>query len=287
MEVLLKFGSVLRGISTLITVDTPSGQSQGTGFFYQEPGSDPPAEDQEWPDRLWVVTNRHVVLPETRNQATLPNSFTFHLRRLKDGKVEWDPVVLNQQKLLSRLKLHPDSSVDVAIVDVLDLVTERIQNRGDYLTWYGVSEDQLPDNKQDISVDVTDDALVVGYPLGFYDEHNMFPIVKSGIIVSNWGDYFDGQPCFLIDAKLFPGSSGSIVISKPKDINMGNDEQGFWLSDDKEFAFLGIYSGEPYLQSTPIELDDMTIIRKSGFDVGTVWYASLVGAIVKGGVRYK
>ena len=26
---------------------------------------------------------------------------------------------------------------------------------------------------------------------------------------------FDGKPIFLIDAKLFPGSSGSIVITKP------------------------------------------------------------------------
>lgn len=278
---------MLRGISTLITVDTPSIQTQGTGFFYQEPGSANLAEDEEWPDQLYVVTNRHVVLPEVEGSEVLPSSFTFYLRRLEDGEVEWAPVVLDQRELIDRLKLHPDPSVDVAVVDVLNLMRDQIMAQGDYLKWYGISEKQLPGEKG-LSVEVTDDALVIGYPREFYDEHNLFPIVKSGIIASNWGDFLDGQPYFLIDAKLFPGSSGSIVISKPKDIRMTEEEGGdvVNLSDDKEFAFLGIYSGDPYWQEKPIELDDMTIIRKLGFDVGIVWYAQLVGATITDGVPY-
>ncbi len=283
----MSFGAVLRGISTLITVDTPSIQTQGTGFFYQEPGSANLAEDEEWPDQLYVVTNRHVVLPEVEGSEVLPSSFTFYLRRLEDGEVEWAPVVLDQRELIDRLKLHPDPSVDVAVVDVLNLMRDQIMAQGDYLKWYGISEKQLPGEKG-LSVEVTDDALVIGYPREFYDEHNLFPIVKSGIIASNWGDFLDGQPYFLIDAKLFPGSSGSIVISKPKDIRMTEEEGGdvVNLSDDKEFAFLGIYSGDPYWQEKPIELDDMTIIRKLGFDVGIVWYAQLVGATITDGVPY-
>lgn len=281
----MEFDSVIGGISTLVTADVPSGQSQGTGFFYQDPGSERLAEGNDWPNHLWVVTNRHVVLPEIEGHETVPDSFTFRLRHLDNGKPEWDPITLNQHELLSRLKLHPDPSVDVAIVDVLDLVHERVMNRGDYLKWYGVSKKQLPKEK-DLSVEVTDDALVVGYPRGFYDEFNVFPIVKSGIIASRWGAFFNGMPFFLIDAKLFPGSSGSIVVSKPKDVNMGVEEDDLWFSTEKDFAFLGIFSGEPLQEHTPIELDDITIIRKSGFNVGVVWYADLVEATVKSGVPF-
>ncbi len=150
-------------------VNTPFGSRGGTSFFYQEPGLDNFADNEQWRNinRLWVVTNRHVALPKIRGQEVLPDSFTFHLRHVTaTGELEWDPVVLDQPELLSRLKLHPDPRVDVAIVEVLDLVRDKVQSRGDYLAWYGISEEQLPDNKG-ISVDITDDALVVGYPRGF------------------------------------------------------------------------------------------------------------------------
>jgi len=45
---------------------------------------------------------------------------------------------------------------------------------------------------------------------------------------------------------------------------------------EKQFAFLGIFSGEPFRQEEPLEFDDMTIVRRTGFNVGIVWYGHLV-----------
>ncbi len=281
----LKTDDALHGISTLLTTNTPFGQGQGTGFFYQELGA-ADTNDPQWRsiDRVWLVTNRHVMLPRFGGQEHLPDSFTFHLRRLAaNGRIEWDPVVLDQRELLSRLKLHPDSTVDVAIIEVLDLLKDRINSGGDYLQWYGVSEDQFP-GKNNISVEVADDATVVGYPRGYYDVYNVFPIVKSGVVASRWGAFFNGQPYFLIDAKLFPGSSGSIVITKPRDLVVAGGQVMY--AEEKQFAFLGIFSGEPFQQHTPIELDDVTIIRKQGFNLGIVWYGELVKATTTDGVPY-
>jgi len=146
--------------------------------------------------------------------------------------------------------------------------------------WTAVMEENLP-GKNKINVEVSDEAISIGYPKGFYDELNLFPIVKSGIIASRWGAYFNGNPYFLIDAKLFPGSSGSLVISRP--INQIMEGGKIFTSKEKQFAFLGVYSGEPFRQSTPLEFDDMTIIRKEGFNVGIVWYSHLVVEIVKNG----
>ena len=122
-------------------------------------------------------------------------------------------------------------------------------------------------------------------PRGFYDELNKFPILKSGKLASRHGLNFNGNPYFLIDSKLFPGSSGSVVISEPTDFVLENGN--ILHSSEKQFAFLGIYSGEPFQQSQPIELDDMTIIRKSGFNVGIVWYGYLVEEILQASITYE
>jgi hypothetical protein len=55
-------------------------------------------------------------------------------------------------------------------------------------------------------------------------------------------------------------------------------------SHEKQYAFLGIFSGAPYYQEHPIDLDDITIIRKLGFDIGVVWYGHLVEEIIKNGI---
>ena len=66
--------------------------------------------------------------------------------------------------------------------------------------------------------------------------------MKSGIIASAWGYNFNGLPIFQIDAQLFPGSSGGLVISKPTNIAMIDGNLKY--NKIKQFVFLGVYSGE-------------------------------------------
>ncbi|MCR6663790.1 serine protease [Pseudoxanthomonas sp. GW2] len=273
----------IHGISTLIQVQTATGGSQGTGFFYQQLSPRDPSKDGQWRkvEDAWLITNRHVLLPQSSAGESIPTSLTFHLRKMVDGSIVWEPITLDQSSLISRARLHANPDVDVCAIRVLDLISDRIKSGETYLNWYGVSSDNLAGNNK-INPHVASDAVVVGYPRGFYDHVNVFPIVKSGIIASRWGANFQGQPYFLIDAKLFPGSSGSIVISKPTDLVV--EDGKFFHAKEKQFAFLGIFSGEPYQSHSPIEFDDLTIIRKSGFNVGIVWYGHLVDEILTSGV---
>lgn len=273
----------IHGISTLIQVQTASGTSQGTGFFYQQLAPKDPSKEGQWRAIVdaWLITNRHVLLPQPATGSLLPTSLTFHLRKVVNGSVVWEPITLDQDALLARVKLHANPDVDVCAIRVLDLLTEKLKSGEQYLPWYGVSNENLAGQNK-INPHVASDAVVVGYPRGFYDHVNVFPIVKSGIIASRWGANFQGQPYFLIDAKLFPGSSGSIVISKPSDVVVENGQ--IFHSKEKQFAFLGVFSGEPYQSHNPIEFDDLTIIRKSGFNVGIVWYGYLVDEILTAGV---
>ena len=257
---------------------------QATGFFYEVLAAEDPKIKKGyyyWREvkDTWIVSNRHVFLPKIEGKESIPDLITFYMRKNVDGGLQWDIFTLKREDIKQRLKLHADPTFDIAILRIGDLSPKRIQGQNNW--WSAVSLDCLPHNCN-IPVQVADDVIIIGYPRGFYDTHNLFPIVKSGIIASGWGLHFQNKPVFLIDAKLFPGSSGSVVLSKPTySIVTDGPIAG---SKEAQFAFLGVYSGEPYLHEEPIDLDDITITRKYSFNLGTVWYAELVVDIVNKGI---
>ena len=282
----MKVDDAFHGITTLVGVTTPEGSAQATGFYYQRLTTADPTKDSQWRqvEKTWLVTNRHVALPRVRGVEAAPSTFAFHLRRVDGTELRWDPITLDCDELLSRARFHPNPDVDVCVIEVLDLLTEKIKDQAArYQAWFAMHTDQLP-GKNNITVEVADEAVVIGYPRGFYDHVHLFPIVKAGIIASRWGAPFQGKPYFLIDAKLFPGSSGSIVVSKPQSLAIVDGR--IMYAAERQFAFLGIYSGEPFLQETPLEFEDMTIVRRSGFNVGIVWYGHLVDEIIDSGVPF-
>ena len=276
-------------ISTIIQTDYTNQSSQGTGFFYQVLGEEKNDGDNGdkkgvWRDikELWLITNKHVVCKTDINgNITLPERLSFNLRKIDGSNVKWHSIHLSKTELQQRVKIHTNTNVDIAAISILDLVNNAIADTSNNIIGFSaVSEENLP-GKNMIDVEVCDDAVTIGYPKGFYDTLNLFPIVKSGIIASRWGANFNGLPYVLIDAKLFPGSSGSLVISKP--INQLISNNKIFTSTEKQFAFLGVYSGEPFRQSTPIEFDDFTIVRKDGFNLGVVWYSYLIPEILNTG----
>jgi len=74
-----------------------------------------------------------------------------------------------------------------------------------------------------------EDIVFVGYPKGLHDTKNLLPIIRRGITASPlWNDY-EGRGVFLIDAEVFPGSSGSPVFvlnegaySTPQGLSIGS-----------------------------------------------------------------
>ncbi|MBI5466031.1 MAG: trypsin-like peptidase domain-containing protein [Candidatus Kerfeldbacteria bacterium] len=54
--------------------------------------------------------------------------------------------------------------------------------------------------------------IFVGYPKGFFDDLNFLPVARCGSIASIPAVDFRGKKQLLIDAQVFPGSSGSPVF---------------------------------------------------------------------------
>ena len=272
----------LHAVSTIINTAAAGFSGQGTGFFYarQAPrtGSEP-----EWVEisDLSLVTNRHVLIPKHGGVERSPDSINFGFRTVDRSGMKWDEVKLSKDEISDVAKFHPDKSVDVALLSISEILTTRAITDGNYAAPFFLGPEMFA-GKNNIEVEASDDVLVVGYPKGFYDRVNLFPIIKSGIIATKWGVGFEGNPQFLIDAKLFPGSSGSVVLSKPVDMVIKDGK--LMTNKDKQFALLGVFSGEPVLEETPVQLGELTITRKSGFDLGTVWYAELIEERLDNGV---
>ncbi len=264
--------------------------SQGSGFFYTELAKEPtgPINEEKqlgWYQVMgtWLVTNRHVVFPRIddpitgQKKETVPDSFTFNFKEIVGDEIKWIPVTLTQNELLKRSLLHSDNSVDVVAIMVDDLATSLLVSNAhpNMISTGKVTDRDLP-SASPLIIEATSDVVICSYPHGFYDTVNKYPIVKSGIIASSWGKPFNGTRTFLVDANLFPGSSGGLVLSKPTDIARINGK--VMHSEFKQYVFLGVYSGQyNYIGKNP----DGSL-KVESYGLGIVWYSDLVHEIVNG-----
>jgi hypothetical protein len=185
---------------------------EATGFFYKKR------------DKLYLITNKHVVFHKKRNierymdvlriyPPIIGMQLTLQLRE-KDGRPLW--------------KKHSDEKTDVIALEIpkerIKEIKERNGPRVELLSDDEKSfsatafseKDFLPEEFPTQKIPLALMALVLGYPLGFHDEKNPYPIVRSATVATHPRYEFLGEECFLIDATLHEGMSGSPVVSHPE-----------------------------------------------------------------------
>lgn len=215
---------------------------QGTGFLLvrrddegtEEPGKKPcrgiddTKEDPKTvPCRILLVTNKHV-LPAVGEIASVfmrVNSFSETSKRVTEIEIH----VFDEIGRYSRsVKLHP-GGYDIAVVDVTrDLEQNHLTNFSILRTSDLAVHSNPPANMRALPAVLGNAVFILGYPSGIYDPRNAYPILRSGIIATDPHNSFQfnaqlrekyGFPAdikgFLIDAAIFPGSSGSLVLRKP------------------------------------------------------------------------
>jgi hypothetical protein len=252
---------MLFGMTTPIYINYASTVT-GSGFFFKEsPHSN---KRRKIFEDIWLVTNRHVLFGNDLSRPGKLLEIRFKTRKkLLNGLPSWNILKIDRKELKRRIRVSSYIDEDVAVVKITDKVTEHHPDIDRGYGFFAVGEALLPE-KAPVSwppVEAGDDVIVVGYPHGQFDEQNLFPIVKSGCIATKWGAYVNGSRHFLLDRKLFPGSSGSVVITKPTIL-------GSILT--KQFLFLGVYEGEYNINYFST--------------AGKVWYGSLVSDIISKGV---
>jgi len=224
-----------------------------TGFFYTQN------------DRLFIATNRHVV--HDKRSERIPDTLRLLMHRDSDNISNsgiYD-VRLYSSSGAPLWKDHPTHRV--ADVALLELDANAVRNQFFVKAWSASAF--LPAK---YVLDPGEDVFVMGYPRGFFDRRHNLPVFRNAMIASAYGVPFGGKPCFLTDANLHPGTSGSPVITKPKSTWV-DSERNTHIVTGNPYYILGIHSGT---YSVPLADD-----TDEPLGLGAAWYIQSVEDIAK------
>lgn len=286
--------SPLYAKSTLITYGNTDDDfdldrdASATGFFY------------EHNDDAYLVTNEHVVLDQEREPI---DSFDIRISPT-DNVSETERRQIDLIKSGSQRWLTHDVA-DVAVVP-LDLNFDNIGNLS-----YSKS-DILPRNahyKDNRMVSGGESAVVIGFPMGFAGR-NYLPIIRNALISTPYGISFNDKPCFLTDAQMHHGMSGSPVLTDSKLTSVNFKDGSLDPDNEPEAAgavmpssrryLLGIHSGQvsPVVDRGPVgeqaesdsldeelqalreRIESLELMFDSQIDINRVWYADLIHHIL-------
>ena len=202
---------------------TPTKYSVGTGFLvFRKVNHDK--------GHIFLITNKHVLPKEGKTQSITVRVNTQSGDKLIVCEIEI-LIVGKDGKYLSSVLLHPKEKFDVAAIHI----TEEVIKHNIIGAWipyslFATKEILLKEN-----ITVGDEIFLLGYPGAIYDPRNISPVLRQGIISTmpsegytfnrilrqklNLPGQIDG---FLIDANVFPGSSGSLVIFKQQPVTIGS-----------------------------------------------------------------
>lgn len=194
----------------------------GTGFFCL-------SEDR---NRIFLITNRHIVRNEERQMFPDRLRLRLHTDPLNLKNFESYDVRLYEDimKTAKRWKeLGP--SIDVISIKL------PLSEMGKYHIKAFHTTDFV---REETELGVGEPVVIIGYPLGFFDEVHSLPVARQGSIASVYPIPFRDRPFFLVDAHLHPGTSGSPVITRPAGARIGGSREE---KEGEHFYLVGINSG--------------------------------------------
>ena len=110
--------------------------------------------------------------------------------------------------------------------------------------YYVILDKSLIPSQEDLNdFDLLEDIVMVGYPIGLWDQVNNLPLFRKGSTASHPAINWNGKKEFVIDAACFPGSSGSPVFI----LNKGGyvEKSGSWNIGASRLYLLGVLWGGP------------------------------------------
>ena len=244
--------------------------STGTGFVFNYVKNDK--------QYLFVVTNKHVIKNSIKGKLTFNQS---------DGEkpILGKVFTIDYSNFESQWIGHPQDDIDVAIMPFAPVLNE-LSNRGVQIFFRSVTPNLIPSDKLlREEIDAVEDIVFVGYPSDIYDRRNLLPVVRKGITATPISVDFEGKPAFLIDASIFPGSSGSPVFL----CNIGSySPKGKGLVVGSRVFFLGVVASVFIRKDlNTIELIDIptgkvpVVVTTQMVDLGIVYKSIVIKELIE------
>jgi hypothetical protein len=134
---------------------------------------------------------------------------------------------------------HQSETVDIAILPLVPILNH-ISNQGVQVFFKSIPTNLIPSNENLKELDAIEEVLFIGYPAGLWDPKNFTPVIRKGITTTPVFLDFKGEKQFLIDASVFPGSSGSPVFIYDKGIYWDKKSKSTIVG--QRILFLGMLS---------------------------------------------
>lgn len=234
--------SILLAVTPIFTFDGPRRLTNASGFFFERDG------------RLFLVTSRHVMIDEASNHFpdrveielhidpdNMARSVGFSIPLYRDGKSVW------------REGRDSGGPVDVAVMEI-----ER-RALPSTTVYRPFTPEHLSRDLDRVAVGTS--LLIVGFPLGFHDTLHHLPVVRHAALASSFGLRFQGQGCFLTDARTHRGTSGAPVVIYCSETRR--------MHNDLACTLLGVHSAVFDVGSRDLNLDE-------ALGLNCAWYADIL-----------
>lgn len=261
--------------------------SVGTGFLLQ-------AQLTSGGSVIFLITNKHVI--KNANEVKffltkaekviqiekIDSTFTGKIKSFFSGEKEYDkrrdtPKLGYKHEVSLKIEGwfdHPDDDIDLTLINLSPTLNEFYRD-GQEPFIRTIPLESIPPKEELEKLDALEEIIFIGYPTGIFDTKNLFPIIRKGITATPiYADFCD-KPLFLIDASVFPGSSGSPVFIYNK--SGYSDKQGNVFIGGGRAFFCGVISSgyfrneEGNIEFKEIPTKIQPILKKSEMiDLGIV-----------------
>ena len=198
----------------------------GTGFLVK-------ADLKSQPDKVIIllVSNRHVF------EGSKKFVVNFHKRKTTENEPDLGQIYRYRVDDYSQVYFaHSNPNIDLACVNITSIIVQLNTQ-----IYYKSLDQSFFANFTEPDLEAGQRVVFVGYPDNRYDPKHNLPIIRSGIIASHPKVDYNGEQQFIIDAQVFPGSSGSPVFLNIKEAQF-NRGQIVFGGKEPPYLFVGVIS---------------------------------------------